>query len=69
MGEALHVATDAFEAAADGAKFAEEAETAEAVEPAAEGLGYAFAAVAFNEANAAFGEGAGARRGRWWGQQ
>ena len=58
LGEALHLATDAFEAAADGAKFAEEAETAEAVEPAAEGLGYAFAAVAFNEANAAFGEGA-----------
>ena len=58
LGEALHVATDAFEAVADGAKFAEEAETAEAVEPAAEGLGYAFAAVAFNEANAAFGEGA-----------
>jgi von Willebrand factor type D domain len=58
LGEALHVATDAFEAAADGAKFAEEAETAEALEPAAEGLGYAFAAVAFNEANAAFGEGA-----------
>ena len=58
LGEALHVATDAFEAAADGAKFAEEAETAEAVEPAAEGLGYTFAAVAFNEANAAFGEGA-----------
>ncbi len=58
LGEALHVATDAFEATADGAKFAEEAETAEAVEPAAEGLGYAFAAVAFNEANAAFGEGA-----------
>ena len=58
LGEALHVATDAFEAAADGAKFAEEAETAEAFEPAAEGLGYAFAAVAFNEANAAFGEGA-----------
>ena len=65
LGEALHVATDAFEAAADGAKFAEEAETAEALEPAAEGLGYAFAAVAFNEANAAFrrraapGEGGG----------
>ena len=58
LGEALHIATDAFEAAADGAKFAEEAETAEALEPAAEGLGYAFAAVAFNEANAAFGEGA-----------
>jgi hypothetical protein len=58
LGEALHVATDAFEATADGAKFAEEAETAEAVEPAAAGLGYAFAAVAFNEANAAFGEGA-----------
>ena len=58
LGEALHVATDAFEATADGAKFAEEAETAEAVEPAAEGLGYAFAAVAFSEANAAFGEGA-----------
>ena len=58
LGEALHVATDAFEATADGAKFAEEAETAEAVEPAAEGLGYGFAAVAFNEANAAFGEGA-----------
>jgi hypothetical protein len=58
LGEALHVATDALEAAADGAKFAEEAETAEAVEPAAAGLGYAFAAVAFSEANAAFGEGA-----------
>ena len=63
LGEALHVATDAFEAAADGAKFAEEAETAEAVEPAAEGLGYAFAAVAFNEANAAFGDGAGPGEG------
>ncbi len=62
LGEALHVATDAFEATADGAKFAEEAETAEAFEPAAEGFGYAFAAVAFNEANAAFGEGAGPAR-------
>ena len=58
LGEALHVATDALEATADGAKFAEESEAAEALEPAAEGFGYAFAAVAFSEANAAFGEGA-----------
>ncbi|HMK97711.1 MAG TPA: hypothetical protein VK425_09215, partial [Acidimicrobiales bacterium] len=59
LGEALHFATDAAEAAADGAKASGEAgaEAAEALEPLGEGLGYAFAAVAFQEASAAFGEG------------
>ena len=49
----------------DGAKASGEAgaEAAEALEPLSEGLGYAFSAVAFQEANAAFGEGAGAGEG------
>ena len=65
LGETLHYATDAAEAAVDGAKASGEAgaEAAEALEPLSEGLGYAFSAVAFQEANAAFGEGAGAGEG------
>jgi hypothetical protein len=65
LGETLHLATDAAEATVDGAKASGEAgaEAAEAVEPLSEGLGYAFSFVAFQEANAAFGEGAAAGAG------
>ena len=65
LGETLHFATDAAEAAVDGAKASGEAgaEAAEALEPLSEGLGYAFSFVAFQEANAAFSEGAGAGEG------
>jgi len=62
LGETLHLATDAAEAAHDGAEASGEsgAEAAEELEPLGEGLGYAFAAVAFAQANAAFSQGAGA---------
>jgi len=65
VGETLHLATDAAEASVDGAKASGEAgaEAAEALEPLSEGLGYAFSFVAFQEANAAFSEGAGAGGG------
>jgi hypothetical protein len=65
LGETLHLATDAAEASVDGAKASGEAgaEAAEMLEPLAEGLGYAFSFVAFQEANAAFGEGEGAGGG------
>jgi len=65
LGETLHLATDAAEASVDGAKASGEAgaEAAETLEPLSEGLGYAFSFVAFQEANAAFSEGAGAGEG------
>ena len=65
LRETLHLATDAAEASVDGAKASGEAgaEAAEALEPLAKGLGYAFAAVAFQEANAAFDQSAGAGGG------
>jgi hypothetical protein len=71
-GEALHTATETLEGLSAVAKTiggeAGEGAAETAFEPLGEALGYGFAFVAFQEANAAFGEGEGAGGGEGSGE-